>query len=463
MRAVGGVMRAVGGVMRGSGGGVGGEVWQPVWLESVPRRHVRALAWRTDPDAATVEVAVELDGRPDPGTRLSVRLALGGETVDAEAAVADPRAVLTFELPGLRNGQARDAWLWTPENPVLWDAVVELAPPRGEPDRVGSYLGIRSVGADAGRVLVNDRPAAVRAVLSQGYWPQSHLAAPDADALRAEAQLIKDLGFTSVRIHQKIEDPRFLFWTDRLGLLVWAEMPSAYEFSGTAVERLVREWAEVVRRDSSHPSIVVWVPLNESWGVDRIARLPRERELARTLYHLTKALDGTRLVVSNDGWEHTRSDLLTVHDYENDAAVLRARYGTTDALHQALAGLAPNGRRTFVGTPEETAETLRRPVVLSEFGGASIDRASDGSWGYRMVGSDEALEEHLSGLFAAVGGCAPLAGWCYTQLTDTGQEANGLTDENRVPKIPLDRLRRMIVGEDSPPAASPVFGAEPSA
>ncbi|WP_353115096.1 glycoside hydrolase family 2 TIM barrel-domain containing protein [Microbacterium sp.] len=435
-------------------------IWQPVWLESVPVRHVRALAWRTDPDAAAVRLDVELDGHPAPGTRISVRIARGDETVAAQVSEIDePRASLTLSLPVLRNGQARDAWLWSPEHPLLLDAVVELLPPHGEPDRIGSYLGIRSVGTGGGSVLVNDRPTAVRAVLSQGYWPQSHLAAPDADALRAEAQLIKDLGFTSVRVHQKIEDPRFLYWADRLGLLVWAEMPSAYEFSGASVERLVREWTAVVRRDASHPSIVVWVPLNESWGVDRIAKAPRERELARTLYHLTKALDDTRLVVSNDGWEHTRSDLFTVHDYENDAAVLRARYGTPAALREALDGISPNGRRMLVGSAEEQTDTAARPVLLSEFGGVSVDHAADGSWGYRMVGSEDALEAHLATLFAAIGDCPPLAGWCYTQLTDTGQETNGLVDENRVPKIPLDRLRRMIAGGETLPAAAPVFHA----
>ncbi len=433
-------------------------IWQPVWLESVPVQHVRSLAWRTDPDAATVQLSVELDVRPAPGTRLSVRIARGEETAAAQVTeLTEARQTLTLSIPALRNGQGRDAWLWTPDHPLLLDAVVELLPPHGGADRIGSYLGIRSVGTDGGRVLLNDRPTPVRAVLSQGYWPQSHLAAPDADALRAEAQLIKDLGFTSVRVHQKIEDPRFLYWTDRLGLLVWAEMPSVYEFSEVAIERLVREWTAVVRRDCSHPSVVVWVPLNESWGVDRIAQAPRERELARTLYHLTAALDGTRLVVSNDGWEHTRSDLFTVHDYENDAAVLRARYGTADALRETVDGIAPNGRRMLIGSPEESAETAARPVLLSEFGGVSVDRAADGTWGYRMVGSVEALETHLTALFAAVGDCAPLAGWCYTQLTDTGQETNGLTDENRVPKLPLDRLRRLIVGGDALPAASPVF------
>ncbi|MDR6868175.1 beta-galactosidase/beta-glucuronidase [Microbacterium resistens] len=431
-------------------------IWQPVWLESVPHLHVRSLTWRTDVADAVVSLDVELSSRPAPGTRLEVVLHRDGERIAAQTTeIGETRTTVVLPLAVLRNGQALDEWLWTPERPTLLDATIELAAPDEDPDHIDSYLGIRSVGTEGGRILLNDRPTTVRAVLSQGYWPQTHLAAPSADALRAEAQLIKDLGFTSVRVHQKIEDPRFLYWADRIGLLVWAEMPSVYEFSDVAVSRLVQEWTEAVRRDASHPSIVVWVPLNESWGADRIAQDPRQRELARTLYHLTRTLDDSRLVVSNDGWEHTRSDLFTVHDYENDAAVLRARYGAEVSVRAALDGIAPNGRRMLVGTDEESRDTASKPVLLSEFGGVSIDPADDDAWGYRLVDSREALEEHLTGIFAAVHASEALAGWCYTQLTDTAQETNGLVDENREPKIPLPRLRGLVSGTPQPRPAEP--------
>jgi hypothetical protein len=168
----------------------------------------------------------------------------------------------------------------------------------------------------------------------------------------------------------------------------------------------------------------------------------------RALYHLTKAHDGSRLVVSNDGWEHTRSDLLTIHDYENDAVRLLASYGTADAVRDCLADVAPSGKRLLVGTEEERAHTAARPVVLSEFGGVSVEASSDGAWGYRVVDSHEHLEQHLVGLFAAARGTESLAGWCYTQLTDTAQETNGLADEHRVPKLPAERIRAIILGEE---------------
>jgi len=284
-------------------------------------------------------------------------------------------------------------------------------------------------------------------VLSQGYWPQSHLAAPSAAALRAEVELIKALGFTTARLHQKVEDPRLMYWADRLGLLVWTEMPSAFEHSDAAVIRITREWADVIRRDSSHPSVVAWVPLNESWAVRHVAVDAGQQAFARTLYHLTKTLDGTRPVISNDGWEHLQSDLLTMHDYENDHEKLRERYGSADAVAAALDGISPFGKRVLVGTSAESEATASAPAVLTEFGGVSF-APEDGRdiWGYRLVGSPADLDRHLTALFGALHASTALAGWVYTQLTDTVQETNGLTDENRVPKLPVERIRAIVRG-----------------
>ncbi|MFT4030009.1 MAG: glycoside hydrolase family 2 TIM barrel-domain containing protein [Protaetiibacter sp.] len=430
-------------------------IWQPVWIESVPPRHLRRITWRPDVAAGEVRVEVELDAVPAAGTRVHIALQTDSATLaDTSADVRTRESGLVLPIPSLRNGQGLDHLLWSPENPALIDAVVRLEAPAQDADTVASYLGLRTVGTDSGVFLLNDRPHPVRGVLSQGYWPQSHLAAPGADALRREVELIKELGFTTVRMHQKIEDPRFLYWTDRLGLLVWEEMPSVYEFSGTASTRLIAEWTDAVRRDLGHPSVVVWVPFNESWGVQHLATRPGQRDLVRAMYHLTKSLDDSRPVISNDGWEHTRSDLLTVHDYENDAAVLLESYGDAACLGRSLDGIAPSGRRTFVGTPEERAATAAAPVLLSEFGGVSLDPVGNGTWGYRHVGSRAALEEHLIRIFAAVQGSGTLAGWCYTQLADTGQETNGLVDDNRMPKLPVELIRALVEGTQRPARAT---------
>nr|WP_274638469.1 sugar-binding domain-containing protein [Microbacterium bovistercoris] len=413
-------------------------IWQPVWLEARPEIAIERLRWVARPHDAHLGLRIELT-RPAPaGTTVRVLLALAGEIVaTSEASVTGRDAELGIQVPALRNGQASERLLWSPDNPVLFDAVVTAGD-----DEVASYVGMRTVGVSRGRFLLNDRPCFVRSVLSQGYWQASHLAAPSGDALRREVELVKELGFNAARVHQKFEDPRFLYWADRLGLLVWGEAPASFAFDENSVERTVREWLEIVRRDSSHPSIVTWVPLNESWGVQHIARDERMQQFARSLVALTKALDPTRPVVSNDGWEQVDTDIVAIHDYEGDPEIMAERYRDAAAVGALLEGYGPAGRRLVLSGSVDGA-----PVMLTEFGGISFDvDAVSGAWGYTAASSADEFEERLSGLVAAVHRSSVLAGFCYTQLTDTLQETNGLTDAERVPKIPVDRLRAIILG-----------------
>jgi hypothetical protein len=408
---------------------------------------VTRVAWRPDIPNDRVHLTLELAARPTEPTRALVTLHHGEQQI-AEVSVAIAGVVehIAIAIPALATEQGFYELQWTPERPVLIDARVELIA-GDSTDVVSSYLGLRWVETVGDAFLLNSRPCPIRGVLSQGYWPQSHLAAPSAAALRAEVELIKELGFNTARLHQKVEDPRLMYWADRLGLLVWTEMPSAFEHSDAAVMRLMREWTDVVRRDSSHPSVVAWVPLNESWAVRHVAVDARQQAFARALYHLTKTLDVTRPVISNDGWEHLQSDLLTMHDYENDHEKLRERYGTAEAIASALDGISPFGKRVLVGTPAESAATASAPAVLSEFGGVSFAPDADtDAWGYQLVASPEDLDRHLSGIFAALNSSPALAGWVYTQLTDTVHETNGLTDENRVPKLPAARIREIVRG-----------------
>jgi hypothetical protein len=372
-----------------------------------------------------------------------VGLTLDGRKVAEISTMTDSTDVdITLSIPALLNGQAYEELLWSPEKPRLIDAVIEV----GE-DRVASYLGIRTVSVERGSFLLNDRPYYLRSVLEQGYWPDTHLAAPSSEALREEVQLIKELGFNAARLHQKFEDPRFLFWADRLGLILWGEAPATFTFTPTAMERTVREWLEVVRRDISHPSIAVWVPLNESWGVQHLARNPRMVHFARSLVDLTKALDPTRPVVSNDGWEQVDTDIVAIHDYEIRPEVIADRYRNRDSVARMIAGHGPAGRRLVLDGDIDTA-----PIMLTEFGGIAYDvDDADGAWGYAAANSSEHFAGMLTELFAAVHAADALVGFCYTQLTDTLQEANGLLSSNRRVKIPIERIRAAVIGSHPDP------------
>jgi len=431
-------------------------IWQPVWLEAVPALHISDLAWETDVPDGSVHLSVRLSRRPTAPVTLVLRLALDGELLaEHRVRVLDRDVRVTVDLPRQANGQQYEEILWSPERPTLVDATVELieradpaddGPGTGPTDTVASYLGLRSVAVAHGLFLLNDRPYYLRSVLEQGFWPESHLAAPSADALRAEVQVIKDLGFNSARIHQKAEDPRFLFWADKLGLALWAETANAYAFSPRSVELLTREWVELVRRDRSHPSIITWVPLNESWGVQHGAHDVRQQQYSLALAHLTRALDRTRPVVSNDGWEHTDSDIWSVHDYTARGDELRERYGTPESVQLLLDGIGPAGRRlrlTGAARPVDRGQ----PLMLTEFGGVSYAGERADAWGYSTASDDGDFEARVGELLHAVRDCSPIAGYCWTQLTDTGQETNGLLRADRSPKLPLEVLRRLVGGD----------------
>ena len=239
-------------------------------------------------------------------------------------------------LSARRQADFRNELLWSPESPTLLDAELTLVDRRGEVvDRVWSYAALRSLASDGDRLVLNGRPYFLRMVLDQGYWPDTGSTPPDDDAIRRDIELTKAMGFNGVRKHQKIEDPRYLYWADRMGLLVWEEMPSAYRFTEDSIARLTRQWIDVVERDVSHPCIVAWVPFNESWGVPNLPDIASQRHYVQALYHLTKTLDPTRPVVGNDGWESVTTDIIGVHDYDESAERISARYAVDDGAVQS--------------------------------------------------------------------------------------------------------------------------------
>jgi hypothetical protein len=431
-------------------------IWQTVWLERLPEASIASVQWSADLDRTSVTAELRIDGPFEDGCALRVRLSTGDRMlVDDHVRILGSRLTRGFVLEGTGVDHLRDALTWTPDNPVLVDAVLELVAPDGRViDRVHSYTALRTISTRAGRFLLNGRPCQMRLVLDQGYWPTSGLTPPDDQALRSDLELVKAMGFNGVRKHQKIEDPRFLHWADRLGVLVWYEMPPAYRFDAEAIRRVTAEWLAAVERDRSHPCIVAWVPFNESTGVLSLLARADQRDWVRALTRLTKALDPTRPVISNDGWETIGGDVVAVHDYDQDPVSLVARWtGDVDAV---LRGFAHHGRLQTLDLDGSEIVAGDRPIVLSEIGGigwapdAPVDRetprgdgaddrlAQPAAWGYSTVGSVEELAARYVELLRAVHAIEGLAGFCYTQLADTYQEVNGLLQADRTPKMPLD-------------------------
>jgi beta-galactosidase/beta-glucuronidase len=277
-------------------------------------------------------------------------------------------------------------------------------------------------------------------VLDQGYFPEGILTAPTDDDLRRDVELVREMGFNGARKHQKVEDPRWLYWADTLGLLVWGEMANAYQYGPDYVGRMTAEWQEALARDYNHPCIVAWVPMNESWGVPNLAHDPDQTEHLLSLYHLTRSLDGTRPVVSNDGWEHALTDLCTIHDYR-DADALSETYATPESAVEAT----PAHRPIYVSGHAYRGE----PILITEFGGIAFTGDARG-WGYSTVADADEFLERYGSLIEALLQSETVQGFCYTQLTDVEQEVNGLLTYDRKPKAPLQKIREITDREKHP-------------
>jgi beta-galactosidase/beta-glucuronidase len=419
-------------------------IWQTVWLEVVPPTRLARVAFT--PNLSRWEIGIEawIAGVPRDRLRLAVTLKAGDTLIASDSynvIAGEVHRRIALSDPGIDD--SRNELLWSPESPRLIDVQFDLWGDRGELiDRAVSYTALRSTAVQGDRFVLNNRPYLLRMVLDQGYWPDSGMTAPHDEALRQDVELAKRMGFNGVRKHQKIEDPRFLFWADRLGLTVWEEMPSAYRFTPDSVGRLTEEWKEAITRDYSHPCVIAWVPINESWGVPNLTDNPRERHYVQALYHLTRTLDPTRPVIGNDGWESVATDIIGIHDYDDDPARIGKRYRADEVLPRLFKRERPGGRLLVL----EGQAHADQPLMLTEFGGIALSRDERGTWGYTRSESAEAFAARYAALLDVVRNLQLLSGFCYTQFADTYQEANGLLYADRTPKIPLERIAAATAG-----------------
>jgi hypothetical protein len=406
-------------------------IWQTVWVEQVSRTYIQTLRWT--PIFETYEIGCEVFAGGDTLQEdmfVEVKIWHGKQLLADDhykLLAGEANRKIALSDPGIDD--SRNEILWSPERPTLLDADVTLRCGNRVLDRVRSYTALRSISINRDRIMLNGRPYPLRMVLDQGYWPESFMTAPSDEHYKRDVELAKAMGFNGVRKHQKIEAPRYMYWADRLGLLVWEEMPSAYRFSPKAITRTVHEWSEAITRDYSHPCIIVLVAFNESWGVPNLTLTQAHRNAVEALYHLTHTLDATRPVIGNDGWEASATDILGIHDYDCDPDRLQARYAVSD----------PGGRiLTLDGFPHRG-----QPIMLTEFGGIAFDPKNpnpEKTWGYSRAHTAESFLELYRKLLKVVNTTSMFSGFCYTQFADTFQEANGLLNEDRTPKVPIELI-----------------------
>ncbi|GFO60188.1 beta-galactosidase [Geomonas silvestris] len=422
-------------------------IWQTVWLETVPRTYVKRVRWTPHLERWEVGFEALLEGEIAEGMELYVKLTTADQLLveDRYRVIGDQmHRRLALADPGIED--YRNDLLWSPEHPRLIHAQVKLTQGGEVLDEFLSYTALRSVKVHRDRFLLNGRLYPLRLVLDQGYWHDSLMTAPSDEALRRDVELVKAMGFNGVRKHQKLEDPRFLYWADTLGLVVWSEMPSAYRFTTRSIKRLMREWIQAIERDYSHPCIIVWVPFNESWGGPDLTASQPHRDAVHAFYHLSKTLDPSRPVIGNDGWESSATDIIGIHDYDHNPQTLRERYGPQVKPEELFDRRRPGGRiLTLDGFPHRG-----QPIMLTEFGGVAyvrpVDELHHSAWGYVRHDDIDEFERVVLTLIEVARTTAMFSGFCYTQFADTFQEANGLLFADRTPKIPLEKIAEAVRG-----------------
>ena len=402
-------------------------IWKTIWIEWVSKKYLKGVKIISKTDKVILEVETNLLEQDIEKQKyyIETEISFNGQILNKTKKMIFNNYE-KIELNIVKAGIKHDIQKWSVNSPNLYDITYKLYCEDKVLDTVNSYFGIRDIAIKGNRIFLNNEELYLKFILDQGYWKESHLTPPNEDSLIKDIESVLAFGYNGIRKHQKVEDERFLYWCDVKGVLVWGEMANCYNFDDNSLQNFTNEWIRVVKQNYNHPSIITWVPINESWGIPEVSICEKEQNFANSLYYLTKSMDNTRPVISNDGWEHTISDIITIHDYKQDDELLYQEY--TDKDMKIL-----NNLKEYNGKHKLFAKGYKyegQPVIISEYGGIAIN--SKEGWGYgKQVKDEKELIERFTKLTKAIKNIPYISGYCYTQLTDVQQEINGLMNEKR--------------------------------
>lgn len=409
-------------------------IWGSVWIEFFNEDCIENYSLQSDIDNRRVYGYIEtLYSKADEA---EIILTFKGKVLKKQKFSLDGKRT-NYSISLADNAFDFGELLWWVDNPNLINVDYVLYKDNKAVDRAHTRIGLRKISIENGKICLNGRPLYQRLILDQGYWNESGLTPPSAEALKKDIELTKAMGFNGARKHQKLEDPYYYYYAEELGFLVWAEMPSAYTFCDKEVKAITQEWQEIVNAAKNFTSVIAYVPLNESWGTREIKTNKEQQNFTRSLYYLTKSIDDTRIISTNDGFETIEeSDILGIHDYDiKNAEEFSVKYnGNYD-------GMYPQGWALFADGHKYKGQ----PVLLTEFGGiAFVSEQKGEAWGYGNGAKN--AEELLERLEQLINGIAQteFQGYCYTQLTDVQQEVNGLLYADRTPKVDLNNLKNIF-------------------
>jgi len=445
-------------------------IWQTVWLESLsPEFQIDDLKITPNIDKSEVMVEININGIGFSELYLFIEILFNNRTIAQDNINLDfigkigqrKNKKVVKERIEMYNKKMFDEnptrfkfkvtipenlmFLWDTDNPNLYDLSLKIQNEKtGEIyDEISSYFGMRKISISdyenkGKHILLNGKPLYQKLFLVQGYWPDSLYTPPSDDHIKKDIQYVIDFGFNGLRTHQKAFDPRFLYWCDKMGVLVWGEIGNAYRFSVKSQLRLINEFVAEVERDYNHPSIIVWVPLNEGWGISGAEKDPKRGFYTSALYFLIKSIDPTRLIIDDDGWWHT----------ENNDVCTRHFYSTINLLPATLEEEIRSHKTSVPKTYLKPYEYKGEPIIYSEIGGFGYDfkQNVDKKWGYGgLIKDSEDFFEKVLDLFKEFDARKEwIQGFCYTELYDQFQEINGLLTFEREPKFPPHKLKKKL-------------------
>ena len=398
-------------------------IWQTVWLEAHPATSIGAVHITPDVANARAQIKVTVQApaagkatltiRTDPDETASA--ALPEQRFDLIVKAGTSEHNLTLNVP--------DPQLWSPDIPNLYFIRIELKPETGDADVLHTYFGMRTIstgkfaGQDFTYVTLNGEPIYLMGALDQAFHPDGIYTYPSDDVIRNDLKATKEFGLNFLRLHIKLDEPRFLYWADRMGVLIMADMPNFWDWSDDALPRYETMLREAVARDYNHPAIFSWVLFNETWGLGsrRYVEMPERQAWVASMFQLAKSLDGTRLIEDNSAclYDHVVSDINSWHFYINNYETAKRH------IQKVVDDTYPGSGFNCVPGKKQAGA----PLMNSEYGGISAGMGDqDVAWCFKFLTNE--LRKH-----------AKIAGYIYTELQDIEWEHNGYLNYDRSRKV----------------------------
>lgn len=414
-------------------------IWKSVWLEKTGETLLNSVKIYPSFKDNDVKMEFEVKGEEE-GVELETEITYHDELIARERKTVNHTFFTqTFDLT--TDSDFLKIQIWSPEHPNLYDVKFTILKDGKIIDTVYSYFGMAEYSVEDRNIYLNRCHFFPRFVLDQGYSPKGGLTLNEEEMVQ-DISLMKDIGMNGCRKHQKIESDLFYYYADILGYALWQELPSFYDWKQETILLASHEWLEILKQHLNHPCLMAYVICNESWGIQGIRDKKEQQEFTLGLYHLTKSIDPKRFVISNDGWEHTESDLLTLHDYSSSKEELLKEFSSVEEDLK-------NGveRTDSILKPRAiyNSKVIDKPVLLTEFGGIAFQKDYEEGWGYgNMVTSEEEYLKRIKGQVDAIFESGEIQGFCYTQVADVEQEKNGLTDGKREYKADKEKLKEIF-------------------